>query len=413
MNHWSKKQAKLFCVACLLSSAAYAAEPEIIMGDKPAISVNETKAVSANSIGLLSPVEAALPDNIWKNLSDKEIVKLLRGMPQGIASTALRSAVSRALLLQSEPQQSEDDMIAERIDALLKLGKIIEAEALLKAVPAGFQKSRQRQQQFLFNVMQSSDAKKVCAEATENLAAKPNPFWQRWVVACQAKAGERDKAQLGMDMLNEQSQSSEFYQKILQGMLTKKPAVKLPETIFFEQVALLYFAGEVNYLNQLKAPPLAYAARESKRWPALTNLYGLTEMVKAPTDTDFTPSMAYLKIPKENATAKDKRIAFLAYGLRKTFGQPVSIEMEQELLAESYEAAQIVASPSWRESVKSAAAATETGRLLLLLGNFFHADLNHYNTADIVLAVTALKQSGLNVEANALAKEALENALKA
>lgn len=412
MTLWFPRLISLFIALLIGSSAALAAESSISITDTPSIDVVETKAISEGAIGLLNADQAGLAEGIWKNTSHDSLSALLQNAPAGIISPSIRNLALRTILLQAEMPEGKNDLIAERAEALIKLGQPIAAEKLLQSVPSLFQKSHQKELQFLFTLLHAvKSEKEICSDATNALAAKARPFWQRWVVLCQAKAGEKDKAQLGIDLLDEQGEYSEFYQKIIQGILNKSPAVRLPEVVYLEQAAWLFFTGEKKYLSTLKAPPLAYAALYKDQWAALTKRFGLGKIpTSAPAAETYTPSLAYLKIPQKNASAKDKRLAFMAYSIRKSFGQPVSIELEQELSSQSYETPQIVTSPSWRESLKNAVEQQETGTAVLLIANTLTQELNHYAASDITFVISCLRQLGLEADAYALAQEAIESA---
>lgn len=400
-----------YALCALLIASPLQAQESIGVSDTPAIAVLEMSAPTSGVIGLADTAESGLPDDLWKDYSHEAFVQSLRQISAGIHSSAVRSLVLRALLTRTETPDGQKDLIAERAEALLRMGQAIPAEKLLAAVPEGYRKKRQEELLFLFSVIHGTQKQEnICKEAADHLAASPRAFWQRWVILCQAKAGETDKAQLGLSLLGEQQQDSEFYQKIVQALLTKKQAGKLPQAVYLEHVAWLYFAGQKQYLSTLKPPPLAYAALHKDQWKDLTAQYGLlpSPNLTPPAEESVTPSLAYLKIPEQGATNKDKRLAFLAYGLRKAFGQPVSLEIEQELTAQIYETPQIVTSPSWRENVREAAENGEAGKVILLLASTLHRPLADYAVADIVLAVTALQRLGLTTDAAALAKEALK-----
>jgi hypothetical protein len=395
-----------------MGNAPFAAAQEIGISETPAIMIAETPPPNANEAGLVTAEAAGFATPLWAGMTQENLVAQLRAVHRGIESSAVRGVYLRAILAASEIPMGEKDMIAERAETLLRTGHTLHAENLLKAVEEGVRKPRQKELAFILNVLHgTAKPEAICNTAAKNLAKKASPFWQRWVVLCQAKSGETEKAELGLTLLDERGQDSELYLKLVQGVLSKKPINSLPQIVYLEHTAWLHFAGLKAYLQQSKNPPLSYAALYVDHWKKLATQYGLAGNTPPAVsqETSFTPSLAYLKLPASGASAKDKRLAFLAYGLRKAFGQPVSLETEAELNKHSYEAAQIVTSPSWRESIRKAAEAQETGKLALLLAAVLNQPLSQYDVADIVLAVTALYRAGLEADAVALAKEALSS----
>lgn len=403
----------------LIAAPLWAAPPKSLLEEEnpsPAISVSETKAIDAAQSGLAAPAQSGFSDTLWKDIGDTRYLALLHGIARGIPAASLRNLTTRALVTTATLPDSKEDLLAERVDTLLRLGQAGYAQKLLAEVPKSYRKPRYDETQFLFKAIDNSDDKPLCDEASNHLGEKSNPFWQRWVVLCQAKAGEFDKAQLGLDLLSEQSEYSEFYQKIVQNLLTKKPVPKLPEVVYLEQAAWLIFSGQSGYLNKQAQPPLALASLLMKKdalpenWKETAKRYGLPD-ASLEVPNEYLPDLAYLQLPEKNATDSDRRIAFLAYGLRKALGHPISLEVEELLRPAYYRAEQVVASPSWRQQVSDAAEAGKTGTVILLLAGFFNSPLNDYTPADIAAAVSALVKCGLPADASALAREAMTAAL--
>jgi hypothetical protein len=378
----------------------------------PAISVSDTREINASQIGLITPDQAGFSDALWKDISATEYTALLHGVARGIPSASIRNLATRALVSNATLPDSKEDLLSERVDALLRLGQASYAQKLLVEIPKPSRKSSTLEKLFLFNVISGASDASICKTASSHLGKKASPLWQRWVVLCQAKTGETDKAQLGLDLLSEQNEYSEFYHKVAQGLITKKPATTLPEAVYLEQAAWLIFAGQSDYLKKQKQPPLALVALMPDVWPEMAKRYGLPQAtLGVPAEQSYAPDESYLTLPEKNATDADYRIAFLAYGLRKALGKPTTQAQDAALQTASFRAEQIVTSPSWRVALSSAANAGKSGEVILLLAGIFTAPLNDYAPSDIVTAVSALRKCGLTADADALAGEALAAAL--
>ncbi len=415
MTRWS---AASFLCSLLLATSALA-EAKQLMDDTEintsAISVSTPKDISSNTTGLVSPGETELPDTLWKDMKDGDLERLLQGITGGILSPSLRSLAVRTLAASVEAPETQADLLADRADALLTLGQAELAARLLAQVPQGYRTERQEQLAYLLLIISNEPEQQVCKTAEEKLAAHAEPFWQRWMVLCQAKAGETDKAQLALDLLSEQNEFSEFFQKLAQSLLTKAPLSKLPEVVFFEQAAWLHFAGQQSYLSTQQHPPLALlglipAAKLPESWQSLATAYGVHENpLQAPKPPAFQPPLSGLQLTGD-ASPQKKRTAFLTYGLRKALELPVSQEAEQALQTAFYEAQGTVLSPAWRESLREAANRGQAGYVALLLGSTLTDDINQYAPSDLSLAVEALMKSGLTSDASAFASEIMQAA---
>lgn len=431
MNHCKHNKFFVsFGLWLLLASAASAELPVPTMAEDEAIrsasapglsirirDVNELEAPPPPEPPLeiteptLSVPEIAANSEWWQGTSAQTYLALTSGISRGVSSLAIRNLTIRALLDEPVLTDAPPEILAARSDALLRLGQTTHAKRLLREVPKAARQPSHAETLFLFKVVRADpkqDRKPFCDEATAQLEARASPLWQRWVVLCQALSGEKDKAQLGLDLLEEQNEYSEFYHKVAQSIMSKTPLTSLPEMVYLEQAAWLLFTGNSAYLRQQSVVPLALVSllpesQLSPEWQTLKQRYGLPETTYAePMTANALPEMSIAELAKTNP-----RLAFLAYGLRETLGIASDASEEAALDAVQYKAEQIVASPRWRKQLTQAAAAQHAGEVILLLAGLFSESLSHYASEDIIAAVAALKQVGLAVEAQNLAAEAL------
>src|SRR5262249_48607317 len=94
-----------------------------------------------------------------------------------------------------------------RAAALLRLGEIEAARAVVAAMPEG-------ERGPALPVMVSADAingdvGRTCATVRETVRQDPDAFWETGLVACQALQGEIDQATLGLQLLAEERTAHE------------------------------------------------------------------------------------------------------------------------------------------------------------------------------------------------------------
>jgi hypothetical protein len=413
-------------VATPLAAPPPAVEPSLspAVTATPAITVADTAEPNLQDIGLFSPSQLQLPDALWQDMDAAAWKAGLHRLQGGIVSPTLRNLTLRSLVSSATlPDDATDtssqkpSSLMRRAEALMQLGQTGLARQLLAIVPTQYQTPAQQE---LFFLLQSAttDAATLCTNAEKQLVTSATPFFKKWVVLCQIKSGEKDKAQLGLDMIREREDAPLFFEKLARGLIIGKAAADLPAPQSLEEAAWLYFSEQTTLLYKLTPPPLAVVSligeKETKLpdgWAKLAVHYGLNDStLKAPTGQPYTPDLRLLQLP-DDATDAQKHVVFLAYSLRNAMGLPLSLEIEDTLRSSHYVAKGVVLAPNWQETLKAAADAEQTGKIILLLASTFTEPLNHYLPSDIAAAVHALKQVGLSAEASVLAEEAMRAAL--
>ena len=88
-------------------------------------------APALDPIGLIAPHLAGLPNNLWANISQDELIAQLSSLPK-LQSPAARELFYRILLVRAAPDDMiGDDFVLNRVELLIELGAVDEALALL------------------------------------------------------------------------------------------------------------------------------------------------------------------------------------------------------------------------------------------------------------------------------------------
>jgi hypothetical protein len=153
---------------------------------------------------MVAPADA-LPGNFWHGTPRSVAETLLVHLPQ-TTSPALQALERRLLLSPGAaprgPDAPGDNLPALRAAALLHLGEIDAARAVVAALP-----EPQRGAALPLAVDADAiggDTDRACAIVRDHIHVDQGAYWQESLIACQALQGETDEARLGMQLLAEQ-----------------------------------------------------------------------------------------------------------------------------------------------------------------------------------------------------------------
>ncbi len=146
-----------------------------------------------------------LPDALWRGTSRKMADVLLAMLPD-TTSPALQS-LERHLLLSGGaapegPEAGDDRLPGLRAGALLRLGELDAARAVIAAIPQA-----ERGPALPLAVAADAiggDTRRACSTVREMVRRDEAPFWQTALIACQALQGEIEQARLGLQLLTEE-----------------------------------------------------------------------------------------------------------------------------------------------------------------------------------------------------------------
>lgn len=160
--------------------------------EAPGITVTPLGAVNRDAVGLLQPQTSGLPRRLWGEASGERVRDLILGLAdQGVPASR---ALFRTLLLAEAdppaPSDPPDQALIARVDRLLELGAIEEAEALLRA--AGPDTPELFRRWFDIGLL-ANRAQDQCAALRQNPALSPTLPAR---VVCLARGGDWNAAEI-------------------------------------------------------------------------------------------------------------------------------------------------------------------------------------------------------------------------
>src|SRR5690606_33745770 len=162
--------------------------------------------INAESAGVLDGASGGLGTDLWRGLGRDRLTGLIVQLPAHPKSAALRDLARRALLSRAVTPAGAAagrSLVALRMERLLAMGDLPGVRALAQAVPPRAQGNGLGAVE-VEGLFLAGDNEAACSAARRHLEASDAPGLQIALVACQAIAGEHDKASLGLALLREQ-----------------------------------------------------------------------------------------------------------------------------------------------------------------------------------------------------------------
>ncbi|MFO1058055.1 MAG: hypothetical protein U1E53_13935 [Dongiaceae bacterium] len=250
---------------------------------KAAISVAPLPGSGLEGVGTLDAGNGGLGPELWRGSDRATIDRLLPLLAPPENALALREAARRLLLSAAPPpagtpsegapsDETGRNFALLRADRLAALGDVDSAVALVRLVP-----ERDRDAGALRLLADAAwlagDVGGGC-KLVEGAAARQagDPELARAGVFCQAQAGQKDKAALGLDLLREQGQAGDPLFAALLDRLAGGPPATIESVTGLTPLlyAMLGTAGQALPPEAASAVPLAIAAalaRDAKAAP--------------------------------------------------------------------------------------------------------------------------------------------------
>lgn len=200
--------------------------------------------VDADAFGLLDASHGGLGAAMWQGTPREVVQRVLPRLPVHAPSHVLHDLTNRLLLSTaaqpvSAGKEGTTPLLPLRIERLLALGSLRPLQDMVAAMPVGSALDsvlRAKTESALIDG--TVDA--ACADPGNKVRAPNDPFRQKYLVLCQAVAGEREAAYLGMDLLREQGHDDSVFHDIIWAMLgSQKLALKtLPDPSLLHIAAL-------------------------------------------------------------------------------------------------------------------------------------------------------------------------------
>ncbi|MCM0021995.1 MAG: hypothetical protein NBV67_18560 [Tagaea sp.] len=170
------------------------------------IEVEQARPLDMEAIGLMEPGRGGgLPADAWSGTARALAERLVRELPAPLASAPAREMAIRLLAstLASPAGEARASLTALRARKLGELGDTARAEALAARVPAreideGLLRAR------LDAAWLAGRNDEACAAARDALARLRHPDFQKSLMFCQALAGDRQRAEMGLTLLRDQ-----------------------------------------------------------------------------------------------------------------------------------------------------------------------------------------------------------------
>lgn len=189
-----------------------------------AVEVDTLKALNADEAGTLTPLTGALGSQMWNGTSRALIERLLEHLPSRAPSSAMRTLMQKLLLSPArlpEGTNAEGDLIRKRLNALITMGALEEADALFDVLPA----ARTPELAVLESELRllSNDNARACALAEREIAVRSTDYWQKAFTFCQLINGDKEKAGLGLSLMRELGEADELYLALAEVLISGVP----------------------------------------------------------------------------------------------------------------------------------------------------------------------------------------------
>lgn len=218
------------------------------------VGVTRLDGPDADRAGTLSPARAGLPRDLWANATTAQVTAALVAADPQLPAT--RDLLVRILLLQADPPDREDSdagaLFLARVDKLLAMGRVTEADALLAAAGPG---DAARARRTFDAALLAGDPDRACAALAHVAPDLPARIF------CLARAGDWAAADTALHGAEGMGLLDPGQAARLRGFLDDETAdtaadLPLPETMTALDLALLSAAGHAQPVSAL---PLAFA----------------------------------------------------------------------------------------------------------------------------------------------------------
>ena len=189
-----------------------------------AVEVDSLKALDADEAGTLTPLTGALGSQMWNGTSREMIERLLDHLPSRAPSSAMRVLMHKLLLSPARVPESsiaEGMLITKRLEALIAMGALEEADQLFDVLPTARAPELavlEAKLRFL-----SNDNARACALAEQEIAASSTDYWQKVFTFCQIIKGDTEKAGLGLSLMRELGETDALFLALAEVLISGEP----------------------------------------------------------------------------------------------------------------------------------------------------------------------------------------------
>jgi len=409
------------------------------------VAVLDATNISLDTLGLYDEKSGGLAFDVWDGSSHDRVKLLLNQLPQTIPSPTVRALVAKLLLSTTRPPESENirqQVFAERINTLLHIDQVAQAQRLLESVPQAQRDARTAQLEYTTHLL-SGDAAWVCDNIGEALGkyAGSSGQWQKYSIFCFARQGDEARAQLALDLLAEQQVDMDAgflaFTDVLLGRKDKL-VTRFSAPLALDEAAMIALSGKdafpEGYLATAPLPVVrlvkqndAFSAelrkqadarlaaaiaveKPNKERVAMQSWFASQFAQSAESRFDFDRAMTTMKDKGgSKGEPRDTRRRYRFYTMLQALGFSditATVDWDNATFKDS---GRIHVSPVLRSEMASAVDKELRGESILLLAMAAGQvdDLADVDDASIADMVQALMQLGYTAEAQALAAEAM------
>jgi hypothetical protein len=235
--------------------------------DTGSIKVRPLGAPDADEAGLLRADTGALPEDLWAGSTRSEIATFLEALPAPMISPAQRTLALRLLMSGGTPPDAPAGSAgrrfgAIRVEKIAALGAAREARALASRLPGVL---ADEPAALALTRAELVAGTYDCAKGAETVRAFESDVWRRLDVLCRAQRGDRDSAQVGLDMLRERGEVDPAFEAAVEklaGQPTPAAAtVALPDAVTLTALRLAGFPVPPEALAKVALTDLPAVAR--------------------------------------------------------------------------------------------------------------------------------------------------------
>lgn len=175
------------------------------------IEVESLGPVDPFSVGVMTPSQGGLPDDLWQGSTAELAAEAMSRVPADSDSPAVNRLIAKALLSGGEPPEGADGdaLAAQRMQALLAAGFAEDAARLASRTPdVAARPGLAEAQANAFLV--SGDLDGACATADSLREGREGAFWLRLRAVCLAVAGQTTRADLTAELAREEGDNPQF-----------------------------------------------------------------------------------------------------------------------------------------------------------------------------------------------------------
>ena len=191
--------------------------PGAASGGEPGVQVDALETVDPETAGVIGPDEGGLGFDLWQGVDRAYVAALMANLPVRAPSPVMRALMRRLLLTAAQPpataKPAEGDdtdaartkpvsLITLRVQQLAAMGDVAGVGDLLAAIPGSITDPALLQVEANARFLANDNAR-ACGITAHQIQGGGGAYWQKAMIFCQILAGEPEKAEIGISMLNE------------------------------------------------------------------------------------------------------------------------------------------------------------------------------------------------------------------